>query len=294
MSNKVTAKDVAREAGVSVATVSYVMNGRTDQKISPETKKKILQIANLMNYIPSHAAKTLATGVNNTIGISYCLSGSPTYDAKISAFANMMIERLNRMKYDVTFIPSRTIEGGLPINRNVDAIIAIDLTHADFRCLADNYLVPVICVDMLVNDTLFYQIYEDIPFLIEKARIELNTDETISLVYDEYSNSAYESFIIDSSDKIFPVKKRELTDNMISKIASGKTIILGGFLALSIIRELSPEDTLIICSESERALIPSGFHVLVNNDSKKANTTMNIVMNSIVRNFDITHDHRIR
>ena len=47
MEKKVTVKDVAREAGVSVATVSYIMNNRTDQKISEATRKKVLQIANL-------------------------------------------------------------------------------------------------------------------------------------------------------------------------------------------------------------------------------------------------------
>lgn len=40
---KITNKDVAKFAGVSVATVSYVMNGRTDQRISESTRKKVLQ-----------------------------------------------------------------------------------------------------------------------------------------------------------------------------------------------------------------------------------------------------------
>ncbi|CBK73952.1 Transcriptional regulators [Butyrivibrio fibrisolvens 16/4] len=58
---KVTIKDVAREAGVSVATVSYVVNGRTDLKISDETRKRVLQVINLLNYSPNQAAKALAS-----------------------------------------------------------------------------------------------------------------------------------------------------------------------------------------------------------------------------------------
>ena len=71
MNKKATVKDVAREAGVSVATVSYIMNNRTDMKISEATRKKVLQIANLLDYTPSHVAKSLATGRSNVIGISY-------------------------------------------------------------------------------------------------------------------------------------------------------------------------------------------------------------------------------
>ena len=44
----VTIKDVAKQAGVSVSTVSYVLSG--DDRISPVTKKKVLDMANLLNY----------------------------------------------------------------------------------------------------------------------------------------------------------------------------------------------------------------------------------------------------
>lgn len=294
MQNKVTAKDVAREAGVSVATVSYVLNGRTDQKISPETKKKILQIANLMNYVPSHAAKSLATGRNNTIGISYRLSSTPTKDTRILSFVSELTGRLNRMKYDVTYIPSSKTDSQLPVNRNIDAIIAIDLTHDDFRVIADSYLVPVICVDMQVNDTLFYQIYEDVPFLIEKAKTELAIQKDYYFVYDSYENSAYENFIINADEAMIPIRSRELTSAMLEQLITKPTIVLGSFLALEVLAKAPASTICAIVSQGEETLLPINTRYVLNNEQKKANVTMNIVMNAIDRNFDLTHDHKIR
>lgn len=50
MNKKVTIKDIAREAGLSIATVSYVLNNRDDKRISEATKKKVLQVVNMFNY----------------------------------------------------------------------------------------------------------------------------------------------------------------------------------------------------------------------------------------------------
>lgn len=295
MKNKVTAKDVAIKAGVSVATVSYVLNGRTDQKISPETKKKILQIANLLNYVPSHAAKSLATGRNNAIGISYNYSVYPTKNAATMQFVHLLSERLFRLKYDVTFIPVIKTNDGLPVNRNIDAIIAIDLAHDAFRNLADNYLVPVICVDMLVNDQLFYQIYEDLPFLVEKALIELSAQkEKTYFVYDSFDNAGYEDFILNLPSNIVPIRSRELTDPMIENIKGNKVIVNGGTLALMLTYRIPMKDLCVITSEADSVLVPTSVKRIINNDNKKANITMNIVMNALEKNFEVTHDHKIR
>ncbi|MGI5423491.1 LacI family DNA-binding transcriptional regulator [Streptomyces sp. CA-179760] len=59
---RVTSADVAREAGVSRATVSYVLNGVPHQKIPETTRQRVWDAAARLGYAPSAAARALRTG----------------------------------------------------------------------------------------------------------------------------------------------------------------------------------------------------------------------------------------
>lgn len=61
-------QDVAKLAGVSVATVSYVLNG-SDQKISKETAQRVQEAAKILHYQPSVFAKALRKGTSKTLGV---------------------------------------------------------------------------------------------------------------------------------------------------------------------------------------------------------------------------------
>lgn len=63
----VTARDVARMAGVSQATVSYVLNDRPDKAISAATRERILQAVRDLGYQPSAAARALRRGTADTV-----------------------------------------------------------------------------------------------------------------------------------------------------------------------------------------------------------------------------------
>jgi LacI family transcriptional regulator len=63
----VTIRDVAREAGVSVTTVSRVLNGKDD--ISEATTKKVLEVVDEMGYASSLAARGLRSHRTNVIGL---------------------------------------------------------------------------------------------------------------------------------------------------------------------------------------------------------------------------------
>jgi len=63
----VTVKDVAREAQVSVATVSRVINGHSN--VTENTRARIIAIADRLRYVPDSAARSLATGLTHTVGV---------------------------------------------------------------------------------------------------------------------------------------------------------------------------------------------------------------------------------
>ena len=70
--------DVARLAGVSQTTVSFVVNN-LDAGLPEHTKRKVLQACAELNYSPNEAARRLASRVSRAIGLAI-------YD--ISAVAN--------------------------------------------------------------------------------------------------------------------------------------------------------------------------------------------------------------
>lgn len=62
-----TIKEIARKAGVSVATVSYALNNKPG--IGEEKKKEILKIAKQLGYIPNSVARSLQSKTTNIIGV---------------------------------------------------------------------------------------------------------------------------------------------------------------------------------------------------------------------------------
>lgn len=72
---KVTIRDVAREAGVSVTLVSFVMNakmgpdGRLDCPVNPDTAQRVLQVAKRLGYRRNNAAASLRSGRTHSIAV---------------------------------------------------------------------------------------------------------------------------------------------------------------------------------------------------------------------------------
>jgi DNA-binding LacI/PurR family transcriptional regulator len=65
--SRVTSADVAREAGVSRATVSYVLNDTPHHQIPEPTRRRVLEAVERLGYAPSAAARTLRRGRSDLV-----------------------------------------------------------------------------------------------------------------------------------------------------------------------------------------------------------------------------------
>lgn len=71
MTKRVTLDDVAKEAGVSLATVSAVLNNKVGRsiRVSEDRRKLVMECSKRLGYVPNVAARNLKTGENNIIAV---------------------------------------------------------------------------------------------------------------------------------------------------------------------------------------------------------------------------------
>ncbi|MDO5523564.1 MAG: LacI family DNA-binding transcriptional regulator [Bacteroidia bacterium] len=120
----VSLKDIAKAVGVSVATVSLVLNGKDKNgRVSKEMSEKIVEKAKELNYVPNSLAKGLKMGHSKTIGlivadISNVFFGTlalhiQNYAEKegYTVVIGNTNEKLEEMQKVIIFLNSRQVDG---------------------------------------------------------------------------------------------------------------------------------------------------------------------------------------
>src|SRR6185369_1960006 len=64
---RTTIRELARRSGVSIGTVSRALNGYAD--VNPETRERIMRLAEELDYTPSASARTLVTQRSHVVGV---------------------------------------------------------------------------------------------------------------------------------------------------------------------------------------------------------------------------------
>ncbi len=182
---KITIKDIARLAGVSVATVSYIINGKHENRYTTDTKRKVLQIVNLYNFQPSRLAQSFALSKSRNVIVVTDKHASVLQKAESYDFLRIFCKTFERIGYDLIM---RTHLENTRIDM-ADAIICVGMEEDKFRRLAQENFVPLLSVDGKINDELFFQIYQNFENVIQKGEEAFGKDNfTIALV-DMYNQT---------------------------------------------------------------------------------------------------------
>ncbi|MDR3114139.1 MAG: LacI family transcriptional regulator [Treponema sp.] len=139
-----TIKDIAAAAGVSISTVSNVLNQKSN--VGQETKERILRLCTEMHYIPNAAGKSLKTGESKTILFNFS-DFDRTFYLKI-------IEGINDYAgdngYDLMICTTKSCEKYM-YNRLTDGCIILDGRMEDktlLRAASEHY--PIVVLDRVL------------------------------------------------------------------------------------------------------------------------------------------------
>ncbi len=146
--NKPTMKDVARLAGVSQPTVSYVINGSAS--ISAEVKARVNDAIKELNYKPNYIAKALKTNSSDIVGIII----PDILNQYYARLLQLLEEDLHNKNYQV-IIYSTSYNGRIEetsvrqlLSYNVHAIIALyQFTNKKCWDLLKGFNKPVVAIE---------------------------------------------------------------------------------------------------------------------------------------------------
>lgn len=261
-------KDIAKIAGVSVATVSYVLNKKEGQKISEATKARILQIAKDINYQPNKAAKGLKTSKSKLLGLVVADISNEFYSTLARKIEN------EALKLGYSLIIGSSDENAekfqmlveLFSQQQVDGLIIAPVAGSE-KCLNDLVTkeYPVVMVDRFIEEVKIPAIVINNKEISKKATQKLIEKNFDTLVYIGYKTSL--AHLLDRErgfdEAVSNAENHSRTEKLLvglkgisEEIQDGLQVLLGS----------KPKNTALYFSSNKLAV--SGLKYLLQNDIK--------------------------
>ncbi|OAB46601.1 LacI family DNA-binding transcriptional regulator [Paenibacillus antarcticus] len=156
---KITIKDVARAAGVSISTVSNALNDV--DVLSPVTKSHVLKVAKQLNYVPNLNGKQLRSGKTKMLGF-FTTSVSGPYFYKL---VESMSRECDRLGYglNVFITKDRQVIMSNILGRRVDGAIIYEelrIDEEDISAMQQEKIKAVFLDRVLQNETMGSVIFD--------------------------------------------------------------------------------------------------------------------------------------
>ena len=216
-----TIYDISEKAGVSIATVSRVLNGSSN--VSEKTKQKVLDVIKQYEYTPNAFARGLGLNTMKTIGI-LCADSSDLYIAKAIYFLERL---LHSNGYDSILccsgyeLEAKKKSMNLLITKKVDAIILVGSTYINDTPENNQYMidaasqVPIMLLNGALDAPNIYSIVSDDYASVYDATMYLINTGVQDILYYYNSISYSGKRKIAGFRAAMEAKKLPVTDAMI-------------------------------------------------------------------------------
>lgn len=172
-------QELANYLGLSVTTVSRVLNGKSEQyRISKKTSEKVIRAAQELNYMPNNLARGLKLAKTNTLGVVIPDIGNPFFAdiAKIieqEALKNnyfiILCDSEENQKTEVELIQlllSRKVDGLIIAPVGIESEHIARLYHSKFPVVIIDRYFPDLPIPYITSDN-YQGAYEAVQYLIQ-------------------------------------------------------------------------------------------------------------------------------
>ncbi|WP_029232460.1 LacI family DNA-binding transcriptional regulator [Butyrivibrio sp. VCB2006] len=148
----ITIKEIAKQLNMSTTTVSNVIHGKTSE-VSDDTKKKVQDFLDKVDYVPNINARNLAQNESKIIGLALKARADKYENLIMDPFVSELIGGVeetirNAGYFMMLYISSDTVEIMRHVSTwNVDGLILFGMIGDDGIRVSEKYKKPIVCID---------------------------------------------------------------------------------------------------------------------------------------------------
>lgn len=290
---RVSMRQIARECGCSVATVSYALNRSGQAKISSATRLRIIETAKRLNYSPSRTARSRPGRA--AILVTAVPGGSVGRRLGLMDLAWELTEQLRQLNIPAAVLEIEDLarEWRQVYAISPDILFILDGGSKPVARLDPPCVQPIVFVDSDNSDPLYYKILPDYPSLMQHAAQLLGGPGPF-LVTEAVRSAELRTLMT----RNLPPENVFINDGgslagFLNAHRGQKGVVVGDLLAVEVCRSFPARDLAVISALDRADLFPPDLTVIPIPNRTRAAAAVTVARDLLTLKYDPEGDTRV-